>query len=226
MLGPCECPGGGQISTALSSFPWQRKFAAISSLFFYKKHVPSSSCWFRKSREHKQRCAFFKTEHWVLLLLSRSAEANRANKIQWMISSDFVSWLKLSMGEDETQFWKEQFRAGGKQVMLLSPRQIWVPEAGASRYGCLNPWRAPSTGSFSYGKAAVRASEGLRRGNENPCSETVLLRYCRNQISLRSKELLCGWSRMGTGPLHTRGSAVWDYNSHLQAWAVGSAPDH
>lgn len=34
------------------------------------------------------------------------------------------------MGEDETQFWREHFRAAGKQVMLLSPRQIWIPEAG------------------------------------------------------------------------------------------------
>lgn len=44
--------------------------------------------------------------------------------------SDFIPWLKLSMREDETQFWREHFRAGGKQVMLLSPRQIWIPETG------------------------------------------------------------------------------------------------
>lgn len=44
--------------------------------------------------------------------------------------SNFIPWLKLSMREDETQFWREQFRAGGKQVMLLRPRQIWIPEAG------------------------------------------------------------------------------------------------
>lgn len=34
------------------------------------------------------------------------------------------------MREDETQFWREQFRGGGKQVMLLSPKQTWIPEAG------------------------------------------------------------------------------------------------
>lgn len=109
-----------------------------------------------------------------------------------MFLSDFISWLKLGMGEDETLLWREQFRAGGKQVMLLSPRQIWIPEAGVSGYGHLNPWRAPSAGSFSYCKAAARASEGLRCGNENPCGETVPLRYCKNQIPLCFRKSLCG----------------------------------
>lgn len=36
------------------------------------------------------------------------------------------------MGEDETQFWRQQFRADGKQVMLLSPKQISIPESGVS----------------------------------------------------------------------------------------------
>lgn len=63
------------------------------------------------------------------MLLSRSAEANRDNKFRGRCS-DLIPWLKLSKREDETQFWRGHFRAGGKQVMLLSPRQIWIPEAG------------------------------------------------------------------------------------------------
>lgn len=63
------------------------------------------------------------------MLWSRSAEVNRDSKAQRLLQG-FHSLAEDGMREDETQFWREHFRAGGKQVMLLRPRQIWIPEAG------------------------------------------------------------------------------------------------